>query len=96
MVRYPMIFAATIMSALSIGAARAPAATPDFIAAAVADSNRPAADTERDVNRKPAETLEFTGVKPGDQIAELLPGGGYFTRLFSKVVGSSGVRYLGP
>ena len=44
-------------------------------------------------NRKPAETLEFTGVKPGDQIAELLPGGGYFTRLFSKVVGSSGHVY---
>jgi predicted methyltransferase len=94
MVRYPMIFAATIMSALTAGAARAPAAAaPDFIAAAVADSNRPAADTERDANRKPAETLEFAGVKPGNQIAELLPGGGYFTRLFSKAVGAAGHVY---
>jgi len=91
MVRYPMIFAATIMSALAVG--RAPAATPDFIAAAVADSNRPAADTERDANRKPAATLEFAGVKPGEQIAELLPGGGYFTRLFSKAVGGAGHIY---
>jgi len=32
-------------------------------------------------------------VKPGMQIAELLPGGGYFTRIFSKAVGSSGHVY---
>jgi predicted methyltransferase len=96
MIRYPMILAAaSLVSAFALTAAPAPAvaAVPDYIAAAVADPNRPAADTERDVNRKPAETLEFTGVKPGDQIAELLPGGGYFTRLFSKVVGSSGHVY---
>ena len=35
------------------------------IAAAVADSSRPAADTGRDANRKPADTLAFSGVKPG-------------------------------
>jgi predicted methyltransferase len=63
------------------------------IAAAIADGNRPAADKERDPDRKPAATLMFTGVKPGAQIAELLPGGGYFTRLFSKAVGSSGHVY---
>ena len=67
--------------------------TPDNIAAAVADSNRPDADKQRDANRKPAETLEFAGVKPGEQIAELLPGGGYFTRIFSKAVGPSGHVY---
>jgi len=59
----------------------------------VADTNRPDADKQRDANRKPAETLEFTGVKPGDQVAELLPGGGYMTRLFSKIVGPSGHVY---
>jgi len=44
------------------------------IAAAVADGSRPEADKIRDVNRKPAETLAFTGVKPGMQIAELFAG----------------------
>jgi predicted methyltransferase len=60
------------------------------ILAAVADSSRPPADTERDANRKPAEVIAFAGIKPGDQVVELLPGGGYFTRIFSKVVGDKG------
>src|SRR5579872_3280751 len=63
---------------------------PKYIAAAVAESNRPAADTGRDANRKPAETLAFAGVKPGDKVLELAPGRGYFTRLLSAVVGPDG------
>jgi predicted methyltransferase len=94
MIRYSTMLAVSLASVFAMAAIRAPAAAvPDFIAAAVADPNRPATDTERDVNRKPAETLEFTGVRPGDQIAELLPGGGYFTRIFSKAVGSTGHVY---
>ena len=81
------------MLALTLATTPAGAKVPDYIAAAVADAARPEADKQRDANRKPAETLEFTGVKPGDQIAELLPGGGYFTRLFSKIVGTGGHIY---
>jgi predicted methyltransferase len=69
------------------------AGVPANIAAAVADSARPDADKQRDTNRKPAETLEFAGVKPGAKIAEVLPGGGYFTRIFSKAVGDKGHVY---
>ena len=94
MIRYPIFLAASFVSTLAIAAMQPPASTvPDFIAAAIADPNRPAADRERDANRKPAETVEFAGIKPGDQIAELLPGGGYFTRIFSKVVGGAGHVY---
>jgi len=63
------------------------------IAAAVADPARPDTDRARDANRKPAETLSFAGVKAGDQVGELLPGGGYFTRLLSKTVGLAGHVY---
>jgi predicted methyltransferase len=63
------------------------------IAAAVADTHRPEADRQRDLNRKPAETLQFAGVAPGEQVGELLPGGGYFTRLLSKTVGATGHVY---
>jgi predicted methyltransferase len=63
---------------------------PDYIAAAVADAGRPAVDTARDANRKPAESLAFAGVKQGQTIVELMPGGGYFTRIFSKAVGPKG------
>ncbi len=91
MIRYPLI--AAMMIAVVLTALPVSAKAPDTIAAAVADANRPDADKQRDANRKPAETLAFTGVKPGDRVAELLPGGGYFTRLFSKVVGPSGHVY---
>src|SRR5258706_11421415 len=94
MIRYPRILTAALAAALVLAATCASAASiPDNIAAAVADSSRPDADKTRDANRKPAETLAFTGVKPGAQIAELLPGGGYFTRIFSKAVGASGHVY---
>jgi predicted methyltransferase len=63
------------------------------ISAAVADSARPDADRQRDADRKPAELLAFAGIRPGSKIGEMLPGGGYFTRIFSKAVGSKGVVY---
>jgi predicted methyltransferase len=63
---------------------------PAAIHAAVADASRPAADVQRDAQRKPAETLAFAGVQPGSTVIELIPGGGYFTRLLSKAVGPQG------
>jgi predicted methyltransferase len=94
MIRHPIVLGAALLAALTFAATCASAASvPDNIAAAVADGNRPDADKERDANRKPADTLAFAGVKSGAQVAELLPGGGYFTRLFSKAVGTSGHVY---
>ncbi|HXA36875.1 MAG TPA: hypothetical protein VNW26_11110 [Steroidobacteraceae bacterium] len=73
--------------------ARAAEPPSEAIAAAVADPLRPASDTDRDVNRKPAQTLAFAGVKPGDKIADYAAGAGYFSRLFSDVAGQSGHVY---
>jgi predicted methyltransferase len=63
------------------------------IANAVADAGRPASDKERDPNRKPAELLAFAEVKPGDKVGDYAAGQGYFTRLFSQVVGPRGHVY---
>jgi predicted methyltransferase len=91
MSRYLSIAAASVMACLLLCAVGAHAAgTPANIAAAVADGGRPEADRQRDVTRKPAETLTFVGVKRGEKIGELLPGGGYFTRILSKAVGPKG------
>jgi predicted methyltransferase len=91
MIRCSTAFAVLIFS---LAAIRAPAAAvPDFLASAIADPGRPAADTERDAARKPAESLLFAGLVPGEQIAELFPGGGYFTRIMSRAIGSAGHIY---
>ena len=70
---------------------------PAYISAAVDDPARPQEDRQRDALRKPAQTLEFAGIKPGERVIELVPGRGYFTRLLSKVVGTKGhVQALSP
>ena len=83
--------AALVVSTAGLAAgAGAPSAA---ISAAVADPARPAADTARDAERKPAQIVAFAGVKPGDTVVELMPGGGYFTRILSKTVGPKGHVY---
>jgi predicted methyltransferase len=66
---------------------------PKFLTSAVADQSRPPADTLRDPQRKPAECMAFAGVKPKMTVIELIPGGGYYTRLLSKAVGPQGHLY---
>jgi predicted methyltransferase len=91
---FAFAFAAALALAVSGLAVGASAQKPgSAISAAVADSQRPAADTARDVHRKPAEIVAFAGVKPGDKVAELMPGGGYYTRILARTVGSKGHIY---
>jgi predicted methyltransferase len=51
-------------------------------------------DRQRDANRKPAELITFASIKPGDKVADFMPDGGYFTRIFCKVVGDAGHVYV--
>jgi predicted methyltransferase len=86
-----MIGSALAVSMLfAVPAFAAPSAA---VTAAVADASRPDNDKAVDALRKPAETIEFAGVKPGDKVAELAPGAGYYTRILSKVVGDGGKIY---
>ena len=86
----------TLLSLLIAAAHSSPvpaAAVPTYVAKAVADPNRPQDDRKLDSDRKPAQVLAFSGAKPGQTIAEFLPGGGYYTRLLSDVVGTKGKVY---
>jgi predicted methyltransferase len=78
--------------AASACATEPPAPTVDY-AAVLADPIRPEADRLRDADRRPDELVAFAGVRPGDKVAELAPGGGYFTRILSGVVGPEGRVY---
>ena len=88
----------TCSAAVLLGALCAPHAAPAEpatppIARALADPSRPSADVARDGNRKPAETLAFADIRPGDKVADYIANGGYFTRLFADVVGAQGHVY---
>jgi predicted methyltransferase len=82
--------AAAALVTIAGAAAAASITPPAWINAVVMDSARPKTDTDRDAARKPAEVLTFAQVKRGSTVLELIPGGGYFTRLLSLAVGPRG------
>ena len=78
-------------SAASAQPAPAPAAPQqDALRAAVAASTRTPANVARDQYRHPAETLAFVGVRPGDTVVEIWPGGGWYTEILAPYLASGG------
>jgi predicted methyltransferase len=65
-------------------------ASSPHILAAIGDTRRPEADVARDALRHPADIMAFAQVRAGQRIADVGPGGGYYTRLFSVAVGEQG------
>lgn len=68
------------------------AAVPAYVTAAINDPAR-AADKVDDMRRQMAAVMAFTGVKPGQSVVDLVPGSGYWTRVFSGIVGPAGHVY---
>jgi len=63
--------------------------TADLQAALTAES-RSEAEKARDSNRKPLETLKFFGLKGDMRVLELLPGGGWYSKLLAPVLADKG------
>ncbi|MEQ8204818.1 MAG: methyltransferase, partial [Woeseia sp.] len=55
---------------------------------------RAEAEIARDANRKPVETLAFFGLKDDMRVLELLPGGGWYTKLLAPVLRDKGELYV--
>jgi len=64
------------------------------VEAALADESRPEADRARDRNRRPLETLKFFGLEDDMRVMELLPGGGWYTRVLAPVLADNGKLYV--
>jgi len=64
------------------------------INAAMASGVRTADEVARDDNRKPAETLGFLGLKENMRVLELLPGGGWYTKILAPTLRDNGKLYV--
>lgn len=64
------------------------------VEAALAAESRPQADVDRDRNRRPLDTLKFFGLEDDMTVIELLPGGGWYTRVLAPVLAENGKLYL--
>jgi predicted methyltransferase len=62
--------------------------------AAMLSDVRMSGDTARDANRKPAETLAFFGLANDMQVLELVPGGGWYTKILAPVLQENGQLYV--
>lgn len=63
------------------------------INAALKSDIRTEQDKERDNNRLPLQTLRFFGLEPDMTIVELIPGGGWYTKILVPVVAEQGKYY---
>jgi len=88
MKRLCLLAVAALLTVTAASAAPPTHPLPSFVGLAIADKNRPEEDRALDAQRKPVEVLRFSGIKPGDIVVDLMPGKGYYTRLFSRMVGN--------
>ncbi|HWT14117.1 MAG TPA: methyltransferase domain-containing protein [Allosphingosinicella sp.] len=65
----------------------------EALRAAIAAPSRTAANVARDRYRHPFETLAFFGVRPGDTVVEIWPGGGWYTEILAPYVLQGGGTY---
>ncbi len=84
------LMAATLLGGVAL--AQTVPHLPAHIAAAAADPAR-AEQAKSNSRRHGPEILAFAGVRPGDRVIDLMPGGGYWTRLLAKAVGPKGHVY---
>ncbi len=76
------------------GAAQAANEVESKVNTALAAESRPMADQIRDENRAPLETLNFFGMKDNMRVLELIPGGGWYTRVLAPVLAENGQLYI--
>jgi predicted methyltransferase len=77
--------------------ATASIATADLtetLTAAMASETRSEAERARDANRKPIETLQFFGLREDMRVLELIPGGGWYTKLLAPALSDKGKLYV--
>ena len=87
--RHLMIFAAALALSTS-GASLVAAPKPPTISAAVAAPGRTADNVKLDAGRKPAQLLQYLGLKPGMKVLDLFGGNAYWAEIEAPVVGPKG------
>ncbi len=75
-------------------AATAKADLAEAVAAAQAAEIRSEAERARDANRKPAETLAFFRFRQDMRVLELVPGGGWYTKILAPLLYEDGELFV--
>lgn len=89
----PILLAATMLSPFA--QADALSDMSDKVKKAMTADIRTDKETSRDRNRRPVETLAFLGIKDNMRVLEIMPGGGWYTKLLAPALRDKGEFYVG-
>ncbi len=79
-------FAVALLFAAPAAFAQSTEAFAEKVRSAMAADIRTEAETARDANRKPVETLSFIGLTSDMKVLELVPSGGWYTKLLAPAI----------
>jgi predicted methyltransferase len=80
----------TLLIPLLLGCLAAPPALAASVEDAIGKSGRLESDVTRDARSRPDVTLALLALEPGDRVADIWAGGGYYSELIATVVGDDG------
>jgi len=85
-----LVSCVVIALTLSLGAGSVYADVEEKLKSAIASDSRSDAEKARDANRKPLETLMFFGLEEDMRVLELLPGGGWYSKILAPTLAEKG------
>jgi predicted methyltransferase len=86
-------FSQLIVTTLILTATAYTVADDGAVSGAIDNANRAESNSKRDEARKPADVLNFISLESGNVVLDYGAGGGYWTELFSSIVGADGKTY---
>lgn len=80
----------TMVTCLAPGLVQPAGADDAAVTAALAAPDRLQADRERDARSRPDQVLPLLDLSPGDRVADIFGGAGYYSELLGRLVGPEG------
>jgi len=90
--RNTILLACALVASMSVHAQESELST--MVKEAMKADIRTEAEVERDRNRRPVQTLEFFGITPDMKVLELIPGGGWYTKLLAPTLREKGELHV--
>jgi len=90
--RNKILLICALVASMSINAQESELSTK--LKEALKSDIRTEAELDRDRNRRPVQTLEFFGITPEMKVLELIPGGGWYTKLLAPTLRDKGELHV--
>ena len=87
-----VLLAGALAASLSVNAQESDMALN--VKEAMKSENRTEAEVDRDRNRRPVRTLDYFGITPEMKVLELIPGGGWYTKLLAPSLRDKGELHV--